>query len=487
MLCLPTSSATLTDGATLLIDGEWSSADHTFNRFDPSVAHKIVGTFASATPGHVSRAYEAAAGAQIGWSHAPAVQRANILRHAADLLEMRIEKGARRLTADTGKAIRAARAEILHSAALLRYFAGELLQPSGEFYPSADTRTAVLTVEVPVGIACVVTPWSFPFALPTSKLAPAIGFGNTVVWKPAQAASGSAVFLTETLIEAGLPSGVLNLVTGDGRSLSTSLTGDVRLAALSFAGSRDVGLGLRKGVADRNIRVEVGGGEKSPAVVLADADLEDAAAQIVRGAMLTSGTRCATVSHVYVQHSVMAEFSSLLRERVSRLVVGDPYDETTDTGPISVDQRATVAEDLEHAHDEGAHVIFGGMDNQGGCSMKPTVTTGVAASRHLLREEIFGPVFVLTEVEDFEAALAGTNGTRFGPGAGLFTSDIAIAMKFARRSNSGVVHINHGAASDEPDAPLDAFEALGSMCRAQGKSARAFFTTAKTVYLRTPN
>src|SRR5207302_2955234 len=228
-----------------------------YERFDPSDLGRSTGVFAAATPELVRSAYEAARAAQPAWAATPAPARAELLGRVADVLSARAQDGARRLTSDMGKAIRDARAEVLRSAAILRYFAGELLQPAGETYPSADPSTMLLTVEEPLGVVCAITPWNFPFAIPTWKLAPAIGFGNAVVWKPAEAASGSAVFLTETFAEAGLPDGVLNLVTGHGRAMSAALTGDPKLAALTFTGSGTVGVRLRQAVAERNVKVQL--------------------------------------------------------------------------------------------------------------------------------------------------------------------------------------------------------------------------------------
>jgi acyl-CoA reductase-like NAD-dependent aldehyde dehydrogenase len=197
----------LDEGSTLLLGRSWREAATTYERFDPADLDRLTGTFAQASPEDVEAAYGAASTAQAGWAKTPSPQRAETLRHAADLLEARAEEAARRLTSDMGKVIRDARAEVLRSVAILRYFAGELMQPIGETYASAAPDTILLTVEQPLGVVCVITPWNFPFAIPTWKLAPAIGFGNAVVWKPAEAASGSAVLLAETLAAAGLPDG----------------------------------------------------------------------------------------------------------------------------------------------------------------------------------------------------------------------------------------------------------------------------------------
>lgn len=479
------TTSALDDGTTLFIGGSWYGASATYDRFDPSDVQRPTGRFASATGVDVERAYEAASVAHPAWAATPGPARADILRKAADLLEARGDEAARRLTADMGKAIRDARAEVSRSCAILRYFAGELLQPIGELYASADPSTMLYTIEEALGVVCVITPWNFPFAIPTWKLAPAIAFGNSVVWKPAEAASGSAVLLTDVLVSAGLPGGVLNLITGSGRTLSASFTGNPCLAALTFTGSGSVGVKLRQAVADRNVKVQLELGGKNPAIVLADADLEDAATQVARGAMLSTGQRCTATSRVFVERPVAQRFGELLRDRVLGLVVGDPFDETTDVGPLaSTEQHATVAEYLRIAEDEGAEVLVGGTVAEFGCYVEPTILTNVRPESRLMREEIFGPVLIIQEIDDFEAALAAANDTEFGLSSAVFTKDIAKAMRFVSRTQSGVVHINRETAGVEPHVPFGGMKGSSSMNREQGKAARLFYTTTKTVYLR---
>ena len=473
------------DADTLFIAGSWRRSTATFERFDPASLSRSTGRFAAAGENDARDAFDAAAAAQPGWAAITAPARAEVLRRAADELHARSEQAARRLTADMGKAIRDARAEVLRSVAILRYFAGELTQPVGETYASADPSTMLLTLEQPLGVVCAITPWNFPFAIPTWKLAPALAFGNAVVWKPAEAASGSAVLLTEALAAGGLPAGTLNLVTGHGRELSGALTGDPRLAAITFTGGADVGTRLREAVADRNVKVQLELGGKNPAIVLADADLRDAAVQVTRGAMLATGQRCTATSRVYVERAVAEEFFSMLREEVRKLVVGDPYDETTDVGPLaSAAQHDTVSGYLELARAENVSIVTDGEPVSGGCFVTPSLLRGVSRASRLVREEIFGPVLVVDVVEDFEAALAAANDTEFGLSSAVFTRDIAKAMAFIRRTQSGIVHINRETAGVEPHVPFGGIKGSSSMSREQGKAARQFFTTTKTVYLR---
>jgi acyl-CoA reductase-like NAD-dependent aldehyde dehydrogenase len=471
---------------SLYIDGSWRGSDQEYERFDPSHPEHLTGTFSAATPGQVREAYSAAAAAQVEWREASAQSRAGILRTAADALERRAAEAASTLTSDMGKAIRDAGAEVLRSIEILRYYAGELLQASGAVYPSAVSATTILTVEHPLGVVCAITPWNFPFAIPTWKLAPAIGFGNAVVWKPAEAASGSAKLLTEVFEEAGLPAGVLNLITGSGTHLSPALTGDRALAALTFTGSNAVGRRLRESVADRNVKVQLELGGKNPAIVLADADLPDAATQIARGAMLATGQRCTATSRVYVEDAIGDRFTELLVERVDDLVVGDPQLDETEVGPLaSAEQRDNVASYLELARVEGVEVLTGGSMMEG-CFVEPTVLSRVEPQSRLVTEEIFGPVLVLERVPDWKAAIASANQTEFGLSSAVFTRDLGTALAFLRETESGLVHVNRETAGVEPHVPFGGIKESSSMSREQGTAAREFFTTTKTAYLRVP-
>ncbi len=477
----------LEEGRTLWVGGEWRTAERRYTRVDPAHPDRVTGEFAAATEADVDAAFAAAAAAGPAWRATVADERAAVLRRAAELLDRNRGEAAGRLVADMGKAKADSEAEVARSAAIFRYFAGELTQPSGETYPSVDPSTLLMTIEQPLGVVAAITPWNFPFAIPAWKLAPAIGFGNTVVWKPAEAASGSAVFLARLLEAAGLPPGVLNLVTGSGRELSAALTGNGELAAITFTGSGGVGSHLRQAVADRNIKVQLELGGKNPAVVLADADLDHAAEQVARGAMLATGQRCTATSRVYVERPVVAEFTERLKAKVEGMVVGDPSDPGSTIGPLaSAEQAETVSGYLDLARREGAEFVTGGEPHEaGGCFVKPTVLTGVDPESALVREEVFGPVLVLAEIEDAEEGLARANDTEFGLSAAVFTQDLARALDFVRRADAGLVHVNRETAGVEPHVPFGGVKGSSSQSREQGKAARQFFTTSKTAYVKT--
>lgn len=480
-------ASALSEGQTLFIDGEWRSTNAVRPRFDPADLDQVTGQFALATESDVADAFGAATKASFGWRDSVAPDRARVLRKAADILELSVAAAANRLIGDMGKVRADSEAEVLRSAEILRYFAGELSQPVGETYSSADPSTLLFTVEQPLGVVAAITPWNFPFAIPTWKIAPAIAFGNTVVWKPAEAASASAVFLTAVFEAAGLPAGVINLITGSGRELSGALSGHKSLSAITFTGSGTVGNVIRGAVSDRNVKVQLELGGKNPAVVLADADLQNAATQVARGAMLATGQRCTATSRVYVERSVIEEFTTRLKDVVASMKVGNPRDPESAIGPLaSIEQLETVNSYLEIARDEGAEFVVGEEPhNDGGCFVEPVVLKGVDPESPLLREEIFGPVLVLVEVEDEEEGLARANDTEFGLSATIFTQDLTKALWFVRNSEAGMVHVNRETAGVEPHVPFGGLKASSSQDREQGKAARRFFTSSKTAYVKT--
>jgi acyl-CoA reductase-like NAD-dependent aldehyde dehydrogenase len=471
----------------VLIGGSWERTPETVECTDPSRPGSVTGTFSRATAEHITRAYEAAGDGQRRWAALSALQRADVLRRASDLLEERTAEAAERLTADMGKASREAKGEILRSASILRFASGEALQPWGESFPSADPEMLLLTAEEPVGVVAAITPWNFPFAIPTWKLAPALVFGNAVVWKPAGLAVGSAAMLAGILVEAGLPDGALNLVPGPGAELSAALTADPRLAALSFTGSTEVGMSLKRALAERNVKLQLEMGGKNAAVVLADADLPDAADQIVRAAMLATGQRCTATSRVYAARPIHDELVGMIVERVQALRVGDPYDEATEVGPLaSAEQLATVRGYLELARSSGCTVRCGGEagDGENGYFVEPTVLTEVPPDSPLLREEIFGPVIACAPIEGLEEGLELANRSEFGLTSSVFTRDTAAALAFARGVEAGMVNVNRETGGQEPHVPFGGVKASSNLEREQGKAARRFFTTTKTIYVR---
>lgn len=475
----------ISQGATLFIDGVWTSTPSHFSRLLPSNLDVETGLFAKATPESAEFAFDSAGRAASTWGTSTVQSRAKILRSIAALINDHADELTHRLIEDMGKVSRDARGEILRASAIFEYFAGEILQPNGSTYPSADPTTLLMTVEQPLGVVCLITPWNFPAAIPAWKIAPALAYGNTVVWKPSEGASGTAVYLTELFDRSGLPRGVVNLLTGPGEALVGSLESNPNVNGISFTGSTSVGHTITSVALRQHLRTQMEMGGKNPAIVLADADLDQAANQICRGAMLATGQRCTATSIAYVEERVLDEFLGRLIPRIQKLRVGDPFDESSDVGPLSSPaQLQSVNSYLELAARENATFLTDRNISLGNCFVSPTVLMDVHADSRLLHEEIFGPVLVVRPVDNFETGLALVNKSQFGLSSAIFTRDIERAFTFVAKAQSGLVHVNRETAGVEPHVPFGGLKSSSNLQREQGTAARAFFTTTKTAYVR---
>jgi alpha-ketoglutaric semialdehyde dehydrogenase len=471
-----------------LVGGARRKGDEVVADVNPADPKEHVATVSLAGPELAAEAVDAAAGAFARWRATPPPVRGDVLRRAADLVDERADAIGRDLAREEGKTLAEAIGETQRAAAILRYYAGQTLEPDGETYPSHSPLTFLYARREPLGVVVAITPWNFPIAIPAWKIAPAIAFGNTVVWKPAEIVPLTSTHLATALFDAGLPSGVLNLVLGRGSVVGDTLVAHNRVEAVTFTGSNPVGraIQLKATEAGKKVQLELGG--KNPAVVMADADLELAAEQVARGAFLSAGQKCTATSRVIVEEPVLEE----LGERVAALArswpVGDPLDEATKVGPLSSQsQLETVSGYLALAEREAARVLAGGGRPQnGGYFVEPTVLADLPASSRVVREEIFGPVAALLPASSYDEALALANDTPFGLTAALFTRDLGKALRFARDIRAGVVKVNQESAGLEFQAPFGGMRESSSGSREQGKVARDFFTQWKTVYLDAP-
>jgi aldehyde dehydrogenase (NAD+) len=455
---------------------------------NPAAPDEHVAMVSLAGPELAGEAVEAAAAAFGAWRDTPAPARGQVLRQAADLVDERAEAIGRDLAREEGKTLVEAVGETRRTAAIIRYYAAQTLEPDGETYPSHSALTFLYARREPLGVVAAITPWNFPIAIPAWKLAPALAFGNTVVWKPAEIVPLTATHLATAFYDAGLPDGVLNLVLGRGSVVGDELVTHERVEAVTFTGSNPVGraIQLKATEAGKKVQLELGG--KNPAVVLADADLELAAEQIARGAFLSAGQKCTATSRVIVEQAVLEE----LGERVASLArswpVGDPLDESTKVGPLSSKQQfESVCGYLELAERDTALVLAGGAARgNGGYFVEPTVLRDLPARSRVVREEIFGPVAALLPAISYEDAVSIANDTPFGLTAALFTRDLAKALRFSRDVRAGVVKVNQESAGLEFQAPFGGMRQSSSGSREQGKVARDFFTQWKTVYIDAP-
>lgn len=476
------------------IGGSWvpAKSGKTFESRSPANTDQLLGRFAASEPADVDAAVTAAAEAAPGWRATTAIARANILFKASELLAARANDIGRELAQEEGKTLKEGIGETNRAIQILRYYAGEAQQPNGEHYPSANPQTLLYTVREPIGVVGIITPWNFPIAIPAWKIAPALAFGNTVVFKPASHTPLLAVRFMEVLAEAGLPPGVVNLVTGSASSVGDPLVHDPRVLAISFTGSAEVGRKLAVTAAERGAKIQLELGGKNPAIVLADADMDHALSHVVSGSMWSTGQKCTATSRAIVERRIASEFVERLEERIKSIKVGDPLADDTHVGPlISEDAVKRVADEVNRAKTEGATLRVGGERLSGdghdrGHYLAPALFTDVEPQSRLGQEELFGPVLGVITVDDMEQAMEIANAVEYGLSASIFTRDLGKALAFARGIQAGVVHVNSETPGAEPQVPFGGYKGSSSYSREQGKAAREFYTQTKTVYIDPP-
>jgi acyl-CoA reductase-like NAD-dependent aldehyde dehydrogenase len=471
-----------------LVAGRPRRGDEVVLDINPAAPTEHVAAVSLAGPALAAEAVDAAAAAFARWRETPPPARGEVLRRSADLVEERAQAIGRDLAREEGKTLAEAIGETQRAAAILRYYAGQTLEPDGETYPSHSALTFLYARREPLGVVTAITPWNFPIAIPAWKIAPALAFGNTVVWKPAEIVPLTSTHLATAFADAGLPDGALNLVLGRGSVVGETIVMHEGVEAVTFTGSNAVGRAIQLKATESGKKVQLELGGKNPAVVLADADLELAAEQVARGAFLSAGQKCTATSRVIVEQPMVDEFGERLAELARSWPVGDPLDEATKVGPLSSQaQLDTVSGYLKLARRDAARVLAGGGRREnGGYFVEPTVLDGLPVTSRVVREEIFGPVAALLPAGSYEDAVALANDTPFGLTAALFTRDLGKALRFAREVRAGVVKVNQESAGLEFQAPFGGMRASSSGSREQGKVAQDFFTQWKTVYLDAP-
>ncbi|MGW1818604.1 aldehyde dehydrogenase family protein [Streptomyces sp. NPDC002125] len=470
-----------------LLGGQWVAADTWLHVHDPSDTRTPVARVPALGAGEVTRAYDEAEKGFAVWRRTSPFDRARIFHETARLLRERAATIAEAVVTENGKTLQEAGGEVQKSADFFEYYAGLARNGYGTLIHDArpDTRTSFH--HEPVGIVLAITPWNDPLLTPARKLAPALATGNAVVLKPASETPMSALHLARALHDAGLPAGVLGVVTGRGGQISAPLLGDPRVAAVTFTGSNSVGEGLRSSLADRNVRFQGELGGKNATVVLADADLGAAVKALMTAGFGQAGQRCTATSRVLVERPVYEEFTRLLLGAVAALRLGPGASGTTGVGPlVSTGQRDSVLRDIERAVKEGATVLTGGAAPQDeeyahGCYVRPTVLGDVTREMAVWREEVFGPVVVVRPVDGFDEAVAEVNDSDFGLAAALFTRDLRSAHRFADEADCGQVAINTATTGWDVHHPFGGFRDSGSAFKEQGTEALRFYTRVKTV------
>jgi alpha-ketoglutaric semialdehyde dehydrogenase len=469
-----------------LIGGEWRAArsGETYEKRNPMRPEEIVAEVPSCDERDVDAAVAAAEAAFPAWAATPAPQRGNLLMKAANVIDDRVEQIAREMTREMGKPVREARMEAARAATILRFFGGEGYRPLGELAQQTLTGGPVHTMRRPLGVVGLITPWNFPAAIPAWKLGPALAYGNSVVLKLATEAPVTGFRLAECVEEAGLPAGVLNVVTGSGSTVGNAIVRDPRVRAISFTGSVPVGESVRDEATSLGKRVQLELGGHNPLIVLADAKLDAAVEAAYAGAFWSAGQKCTATRRIYVQDSVYDAFREKLLDRIANGKVGDPADPEVEVGPIvNEKQFDEILEAVERGRSEGGRVIVGGgRADDAGYVIEPTVFEGVADDAFLSCEEVFGPVTSLYRVSDLDEALRRANAVRFGLSASIFTQSLEAAQRFANEAEAGILHVNSQTAGAEVHVPFGGIKSSGFGPHEQGRAALEFYTEAVTVY-----
>ena len=473
------------------IDGKWvdSESKREYPIINPAHKDQVIGNFQLSDIEDTNNAITAASKASSLWANTPAPARGQILYKSLEIFSRRFEELARTVTEEEGKPINDSRGEIRRAMNIIEYSAGEGRRLVGHTTPSETPNTMAYTTRRPLGVVALITPWNFPMAIPAWKLAPALICGNTIVLKPASGTPLSAVKLVEIFEEAGLPPGVLNLITGSGAAIGNHLVEHPEVNAVSFTGSTEIGTDIyaRGARLLKKVQCEMGG--KNAVIVLADADMDKALASIVQGAFGSTGQRCTATSRAIVEASVYDQVVDQLALKTSQLKIGDGLDETVDVSPLSsAYQQEKVLEYIGIGTEEGANLVCGGGALSGdlydnGFYVEPTIFSDVTTDMRIAQEEIFGPVLTAMEAHDIEEAISVSNQVQFGLSSSIYTRDIPKAFQYINTVETGMVHVNAPTLGGEVHLPFGGLKSSGVGQREQGLEGINFFSEVLTAYI----
>jgi len=469
-----------------LIAGEWQDgASVTVNR-NPSDVSDVIGEYAQADRAQADAAIAAAKQAFPAWATGSIQERANILDRAGSEIVARKDELGRLLSREEGKTLPEGIGEAMRAGQIFKFFAGEVVRQSGEHLASVRPGVEVDVTREPVGVVGLITPWNFPIAIPAWKIAPALAYGNTVVFKPADLVPGCAWAIAEILAKAGIPPGVFNLVMGRGSVVGDVFVNSPDVNALSFTGSVPTGRAIAQKAVARMAKIQLEMGGKNPLVVLDDADLPTAVNCAVQGAFFSTGQRCTASSRLVVTAGIHDRFVAAVAEKLKSLKVDDALAQGTDIGPV-VDQ-SQLDQDLSYidiGKRENATLVAGGerlTRRTDGFYMAPALFTDATNAMRIAREEIFGPVACVVRAKDYDEALALANDTEFGLSSGIVTTSLKHASHFKRHAQAGMVMVNVPTAGVDYHVPFGGRKGSSYGPREQGRYAAEFFTTVKTAY-----
>jgi alpha-ketoglutaric semialdehyde dehydrogenase len=469
------------------INGEWVEGVSTNENINPSDVSDVVGLYAQASAAQTEDAIAAAKASLPGWSGATPQVRADTLEKIGIALLARKDEIGALLAREEGKPLANGVAETMRAAQIFKFFAQETLRVEGTHVASVRPNVDVTITREPVGVVGLICPWNFPIAIPAWKIAPALAYGNTVVFKPADLVPGSAWALIEIASQSGLPNGVLNLVMGRGSVVGQTMLNHRDVNAISFTGSTETGGKVAMACASRGAKFQLEMGGKNPLVVMADANLDAAVAGAVDGAFFQTGQRCTASSRLIIDEKVHDAFVEKTIAAMKLLKVDHALKDGTQIGPV-VDA-AQLAQDekyIDIARAEGGTVAWGGerlnRDTKGHY-LSPALITNTRNDMRINREEVFGPVASVIKVSGYDEALAVANDTSFGLSSGIYTSSLKFASDFRKKSQAGMVMINLPTAGVDYHVPFGGRKGSSMGSREQGRYAAEFYTAVKTVYV----
>lgn len=466
------------------IGGQWVESSETFDSVNPAT-EEVIAPISKATVEQVDAAVQAAKAAYRDWRLTPAPRRGEVLYAVAQLLTERKEELSRLMTQEMGKVLSEARGDVQEAIDMAYYMGGEGRRMMGYTAPVEMPEKFGMALRDSVGVVGLVTPWNFPVAVPSWKILPALVAGNCVVWKPSEETPAVAALFVKVFEDAGLPPGVLNLVLGAGEA-GNALVSHPDVRVISFTGSTDTGLKVYQKAASLGKKVCLEMGGKNAILVMDDANLELAAKAITWSAYGTTGQRCTATSRLIVQKGIKPQLIEALIARASELKVGYGIEDGIEVGPL-VNQKALekVERYVGIGRDEGAQVVIGGNrpDNTHGYFYMPTLFSDVTPTMRIAREEIFGPVLSVIEVDSLEQAIEVNNSVPFGLSSSIFTENVNAAFRAIRDLTTGIVYINHGTTGAEIQFPFGGTRGTGNGMREAGTTALDSFTEWKSVYI----
>nr|WP_315396988.1 aldehyde dehydrogenase family protein [uncultured Duganella sp.] len=468
------------------IAGEWVEGVAVNRNINPSDTNDVVGEYARADAAQATAAVEAAFEAHKAYRKLTAEDRADAMdRIGTEILARREELG-RLLSREEGKTLAEGIGEVVRAGRVFKFFAGEALRLGGEKLPGIRAGVEVDVVREPEGVIGIIAPWNFPIAIPAWKIAPALAYGNSVVFKPADLTPGSGWALSEIISRAGLPPGVFNLVMGAGSQVGDTIVKSPKVRALTFTGSTGTGrrIGLECMARGAKVQLEMGG--KNPLVILDDADLDVAVSVAVNGSYFSTGQRCTGSSRLIVQTGIHDRFVAAVVKRLSELKVGHALYADTQMGPVvSQGQLDQDTGYIDSARADGCKLVFGGellQRDTPGYYLSPALFTETSNAMRINQEEVFGPVASVIRVRDYDEAVAIANDTEFGLSSGICTTSLKHATDFKRASSAGMVMVNLPTAGVDYHAPFGGRKGSSYGSREQGAYAREFYTSVKTAY-----